>query len=402
MSDEGEAIIRVAGRGDGVTASGRHAPMAAPGDILTADGMILPGPARAERVCRHFGTCGGCQLQHLNDDALRQFAADRVIGALAAQGLSADNVRTAHLSPPQSRRRANLTAIRQGGRVMIGFNAARSHAVVDQKMCPLVEPAIFALVAPLRRLIAALGPTRAPIRIGLQSVDQGIELHIEGVKVSGLAASEAVQDFARAEGLARLSIDQGDGPETFWEPEPATVTFGATPVALPIMAFLQASRDGEAALIAAVREAIGDAGAVADLFCGVGTFVLSVAEGRKVYAAEAARDPVMALQAAARRGGLLLAAEHRDLYRRPLTSAELNRFGAIILDPPRAGAEDQIAHIAASSVPRVAYVSCNPSSFARDAAALIAGGYALDWVQPVSQFRWSTHVELAGCFTRQP
>lgn len=195
-------------------------------------------------------------------------------------------------------------------------------------------------------------------------------------------------------------IDQGDGPETLWQPDPPTVRFGGIAVEVPVFAFLQPTVVGQEALIAAVTKAIGDAGAVADLFAGVGTFALSVQAGRKVYAAEGARDAVAALMGAANRARALVATEHRDLFRRPLVPAELNRFGTVILDPPRAGAEEQVKELAASSVPAIAYVSCNPASFARDAKILVAGGYRLDWVQPVGQFRWSTHVELAGRFSR--
>ncbi|MGB6186418.1 MAG: class I SAM-dependent RNA methyltransferase, partial [Sphingopyxis granuli] len=139
---------------------------------------------------------------------------------------------------------------------------------------------------------------------------------------------------------------------------------------------------------------------VADLFAGIGTFALSVQAGRKLYAAEGARDALLALTGAANRARALVATEHRDLFRRPLIPAELNRFGAVILDPPRAGAEEQVQQLAASTVPAIAYVSCNPASFARDAKRLVAGGYRLDWVQPVGQFRWSTHVELAARFMK--
>jgi 23S rRNA (uracil1939-C5)-methyltransferase len=149
-----------------------------------------------------------------------------------------------------------------------------------------------------------------------------------------------------------------------------------------------------------VREAVGQAGTIADLFAGLGTFAFSLAPAR-VYAAEAGRDAIMSLKGAAARVGRPIFAEHRDLYRRPLTAAELNRFDAVILDPPRSGAREQAAGLAASLVSVISYVSCNPSSFARDAKEICEAGYSLDWVQPVGQFRWSTHVELAARFSRQ-
>lgn len=393
-------IERIAARGDGVTGDGRHVAGAVPGDRVRDDGIIIPGPNRAEPPCRHFGKCGGCELQHVAEGALADFVRDRVVGALAAQEVPVGEVLPALLSPPQSRRRAALTALRTGKQVAIGFNAAQSNQIVDMRECPLLLPELFALIAPLRDLLTEIAPPRRPVKVKLQMLDQGVELVLEGVKAEGLDAAMALQDFAGAHALARLAVDQGYGLETLWQPEPPTVVFGDVTVEVPPFAFLQATTAGQAALVDAVTRAIGDAGAVADLFAGVGTFALSIQQGRKVYAAEGARDAIAALMGAANRARALVATEHRDLFRRPLIPAELHRFGAVILDPPRAGAEEQVVQLAAADTPVIAYVSCNPASLARDAKLLVAGGYALDWVQPVGQFRWSTHVELAGRFSR--
>lgn len=399
---ESAIIERIAARGDGVTADGRYVAGAVPGDILHADGHLEAGPNRAEPVCRHFGKCGGCQLQHVAEPSLEDFVRDRVVGALAGQNIEGVDVRAAIVSPPASRRRAALTALKTGKQVAIGFNAEKSNKVVDMRMCSLLLPELFALVGPIRKLLESIAQPRIPVKIKLQMLDQGPELLLEGVKAQGLDAAFALQDFAAEHRLARLGLDQGDGLEIVWQPEPPTVTFDRIAVELPEFSFLQATDAGEKALVAAVRNIIGDAPAVADLFAGVGTFALSIAEGRKVYAAEGARAAIGALTSAANRARALVATEHRDLFRRPLTPQECGRFGAVILDPPRAGAEDQVKELANSSTPVIAYVSCNPASFARDAKILIDGGYRLNWIQPVGQFRWSTHVELAAKFTRDP
>ncbi|MFN5758537.1 MAG: class I SAM-dependent RNA methyltransferase, partial [Sphingomonadaceae bacterium] len=228
--------------------------------------------------------------------------------------------------------------------------------------------------------------------------DQGVDLLIAGVEAEGLAAADALTQFAHTHKLARLSIDEGFGAAARWEPDPVTITLGGIAVPLPEGAFLQATADGEAALVAAVHEIVGEARKTADLFAGLGTFALSLTG--HVTAAEGARDAILALQMAANRAGRHVQADHRDLFRRPLSVAELNQFEAVVLDPPRAGAKEQMETLAQSAVPRIAYVSCNPSTFARDAAVLVAGGYHVDWIQPVGQFRWSTHVELAAAFTK--
>jgi len=392
-----DTIIRVAARGEGVTADGRHAALTAPGDVLNADGSVTPGPHHQMPPCRHFPTCGGCQLQHLDDASYAAFITDRIAGALAAHELETD-IRAPIVSPPNTRRRASLHAEAKGGRIRLGFAEAGSHAIVDIQECHILAPELFALVAPLRKLLARLGLKRRRADIQMTSCDQGVELLI-GASFDGLEAAEAIIAFCQQHDVARFATDDGMGPETRWEPDPVTITLGGVAVPFPPGSFLQATHDGEAALIAAVREAVGQAGTIADLFAGLGTFALSLAPAR-VYAAEAGRDAIMSLKAAAGRAGRQVFADHRDLYRRPLTVDELGRFGAVVLDPPRAGARDQAAGLAQATTPIIAYVSCNPSSFARDAQVICEGGYRLDWIQPVGQFRWSTHVELAARFSR--
>ena len=390
-------IVRIAARGDGVAADGRFAAGAAPGDTLNDDGSLTPGPHRATPPCRHFGICGGCQLQHIDDASYVQFIVDRIAGALAEHRIDMPAMAAPHLSPPKTRRRASLRAERRGRQVVLGFNEGASHRIVDLRECHVMLPELFALVAPLRRLLGQVMPDRGRATIVLTRCDQGIDVLLSGFEVEGFAAIEALNDFAAAQHLARLSVDEGYGPTARWAPVPPTITLGGVAVGLHEGAFLQATADGEAALVTAVRAAVSDAGRTADLFAGLGTFALSLTG--QVAAVEGSRDAALALKATGTVAGQV-AVEHRDLFRRPLSTEELRIFNAVVLDPPRAGAREQIATLAASVVPRIAYVSCNPATFARDARTLIDGGYRLTGIAPVGQFRWSTHVELAASFTR--
>ena len=387
-----ELIVRIAARGDGVTESGRHVPFGVPGDALLDDGALAPGPHHKEPPCRHFPECGGCQLQHADDEAYRGYLVSRVRTALDQHGLETE-IRPPHLSPPRSRRRATLKALKLGSGVALGFNAEKSHRIVDMRECHILRPELFALVAPLRQLLGLMLQPKRTAEVQLTLVDQGADVLLKGIDPEGFDAIEALTSFAQTLALARLSIDRGLGPETFLEPQPVTITLSGVAVAFPSGGFLQATEDGQAALVESVREAIAGAQRSADLFTGLGTFALAA---RATYAAEASRDAAAALKRAAP----AMAVEHRDLYRRPLDGRELARFEAAILDPPRAGAAEQVSLLAASAVARIAYVSCNPATFARDAKMLVDGGYTLAWVRPVGQFRWSTHVELAACFTR--
>jgi 23S rRNA (uracil1939-C5)-methyltransferase len=387
-----DPIIRIAARGDGVSASGQHRPFAVPGDVILEDGSLVEGLGHQLPPCRHFPECGGCQLQHLTDAAFADYCASRIAGALAQHGLATE-IRPAHLSPPRTRRRASLRALRAGGRVLIGFNAAKSHDIVDMLECHILDPRLFAVIAPLRKLLATMIAPKRSADVQLTLTDHGVDVALKGLTVDGLDAVEALTAFCERHRLARLTIDEGYGPEARYEPRPVTISLSGHPVAFPSGAFLQATADGEAALMAAVREAVGEARRPLDLFAGLGTFALAL--NGEVTAAEAARDAVLALMATRR-----VATVHRDLYRRPYASAELGAHDAIVLDPPRSGALEQIRQIASSTVPRIAYVSCNPATFARDAELLVAEGYRLDWARPVGQFRWSTHVELAAAFSR--
>ena len=387
-----ELIVRIAARGDGVTASGRHVAFGVPGDAVLDDGALAFGPHHQEPPCRHFPECGGCQLQHADDAAYRDFLLSRIEHPLLQQGIETA-IRPPHLSPPRSRRRAALKATSVGQRVLIGFNAEQSHRIDDMHECHVLCPELFALVEPLRQLLRGMIHPKRVAEVQLTLIDRGIDVQLKGVPAGRLSEIEALTSFAMEHELARLGVDRGLGPEAVYEPVPATIVLSGIPVSFAPGGFLQATADGEAALLEAVQEAVGGRGPTADLFAGLGTFALGI---RATYAAEASRDAAAALHRAAP----AIRVEHRDLYRRPLDISELNPFGSVVLDPPRAGAAEQVEALSRSTVARIAYVSCNPATFARDAVMLTRGGYRLEWVQPVGQFRWSTHVELAACFSR--
>lgn len=394
-----DPIIRIAAKGDGVAASGRHVAGAVPGDQITSEGAILPGAHHIAPACRHFGTCGGCQLQHGDDAVLAEFVESRVLNAARGQGLEPAEVLPVHLSPPHTRRRAGLHGLRTHKGAVIGFRQGGSHQIVDLAECPVLHPALAGMIGPLRSFVAKHGP-KGMVGIDLTLADQGVDAAFSHFPLEGLGPTEAALEFARTHGLARLTIDQGYGPETMWEPVPATITLSGAAVGLPPGAFLQATCDAEAQLVADARAWLQGAEHVADLFAGLGTFAFGLAGARKVLAAEADRAAHLACKAASASAGGRVFAMHRDLFRSPLARDELDRFDAVVLDPPRAGARAQVAELEQSKVGRIVYISCNPSSWARDAASLAQGGYRLEKLRPVGQFRWSTHVELASLFVK--
>ncbi len=396
-------IIRLAARGDGVTADGRFVIGAAVGDQVRFEGdkaVIIPGPGHVVPPCRHVPDCGGCQLQHITDAAYASFVSERIVRALGHAGVAVGEVHATAMSPPRSRRRASLRALKRSGRLTLGFNSEGSHRIIDLEQCEVLLPELFALVAPLKALLKAALAEGQGAGVTLTASDTGTDLLLANVGAERLDDIQRLSEFAIEHDLARLSVEGAHGVETVALARLPMVTMGGVAVGLPPAPFLQATREGEAALVAAVEQAVGGATRIADLFCGLGTFALPLSSRAKMLAADAAGPAVEALGAAARGHRRPVTVAHRDLFRRPLTPDELSPFDAVVFDPPRAGAEAQSAALARSKVPTVVAVSCNPSTFARDAAKLVEGGYRLEQLWPVAQFRWSTHVELVALFKR--
>jgi 23S rRNA (uracil1939-C5)-methyltransferase len=398
-----EPIVRLAAKGDGVTTSGRHVAGAVTGDLVAQDGSLESGPHHVDPPCSHFARCGGCQLQHADETVLKDFVTQRVVNAAAGQGIAPDLLEATHLSPPGARRRATLHGQRVARGAVLGFREGGSHRIVDLAECPVLLPELTAMIAPLRSFIAKHAP-RGSVDVTLVMGDQGVDVGLANLPLEGLEATQAALDFAETHSLARLTTDQGYGPEPLWEPDPVTVTLSSIPVPMPPGTFIQATADAEQRMIADACDWIGEGTRIADLFAGLGTFAFAFAAAglgeRKVLAVEADRAAHDASKVGAVRSGGRVLPLHRDLFRAPLQQDELAPFNAVLLDPPRAGAKAQIAELARSNVERVVYVSCNPSSWARDAAALIEGGYRLECLRPIGQFRWSVHVELASLFVK--
>ena len=357
---------------------------------------------RIAPACRHFGTCGGCVLQHLAPAPYAGFKRQLIRDALGRQGLGAVEVAEPLVSPPASRRRATLEARRVASGVVLGFHRRASHQILDLAECPVLRPAIVGLLPGLRSLLAGLLGNGQAASVIVTEAETGIDLGLELPSEPDLAGLEALSSFAAAADLARLWWRvAGAAPMPAAQRRPVTQHFGAVAAELPAGVFLQAAAEGEAALRDAVSQGLGSARRIADLFAGIGTFTLALAANRAVHAVEGDAAALAGLAAAIRRAQLVqVTTERRDLDARPLLPEELAGYDAVVFDPPRAGAKAQAEQLARSAVPIVIGVSCNPASFARDAAILAAGGYGLERVLPVDQFLWSNHVELVGIFRR--
>lgn len=383
---------------DGLGVAGMvRLPFSLPGEIWEDGRLLQPVPERAVPGCPHFGHCGGCSLQHASDAFVAAWKRNVVVRALAGQGLTAP-VRETLTSPPGSRRRAVLSGRRMKRSVLLGFHGWRSDAVVAVETCLVVRPGILAGRPALASLVAAGGTRSAEVRLAVTEGPAGLDVDATGGRNADEALSTSLAAIAGISDLARLSWN---GTMIAQRRLPVQ-RMGKAWVVPPAGGFLQATGEGESALVAGVLEAVGDAGRVADLFCGCGTFTLPLAERSQILAVEGDAAAIRALDAAWRAtpGLKRVVAIRRDLFRRPLVAGEASELDAIILDPPRAGAEAQCRELARADVSRVAMVSCNPATFARDARLLVEGGFRLDWVQPVDQFRWSAHVELVAGLSR--
>ncbi|MBO6719000.1 MAG: class I SAM-dependent RNA methyltransferase [Rhizobiaceae bacterium] len=397
-------IDHLGAQGDGVARTDDgpvYVPHTLPGEVVNAAqrgnradliAVLEPSPLRVEPPCRHFGACGGCALQHMASVAYNGWKRDLAVHALRSRGVDtpvADVVRCA----PHTRRRAVFAARKTERGLLLGYHAAMSHTVVPVEECPILLPAVVGRLDDIRNLAALFEPTKQTLRLAVTASESGLDIHIAGAKLNEKLRI-AISRFAGEAGFARVSV----GGEIVLEPRKPVVSFGGVPVELPPGGFLQATAEAESTMAELVTGHLAGAKRIADLFSGAGTFALRLANKSEVHAAESDAASLAALDRAARHASGLrkVTSERRDLDRRPLTAKELSRFDGLVFDPPRAGAEEQAKQIGRSDIPRVAAVSCNPVTLARDLSILIKGGYRLVSVTPIDQFLWSPHVEAVA------
>ncbi|MEX1059556.1 MAG: class I SAM-dependent RNA methyltransferase [Methyloceanibacter sp.] len=403
-------IERLGAKGDGV-ADGPEGPIFVP---FTLPGervriAVEPGndraglievleasPDRIESICLHFGSCGGCALQHLESHAYLGWKRAQVVAALKSRGLDAevDPVRSVPLG---SRRRAALVLGRGKAGLALGYRRARSHDLIDVAVCPVLSPRIVASLPKLKEALAPLLGGKREAKVGVTDTGSGLDIVVEGIRPTpaslGASAGKAV-----SLGVARLTADV----ESIAPSGPPEVDLSGARVRLPPGAFLQASGAAEAVLTGLVREGVSGAKRLADLFAGLGTFTFALARDAAVDAFEGDEAALHALADAARKTPKLKPVRTfgRDLFRAPLGAKELQAYDAVVLDPPRAGASAQAQELAKSSVPKLVAVSCNPGTLARDLRFLVDGGYRIARIVPVDQFLFSPHIEVVAHLER--
>ena len=391
-----------------------------PGEIVRAratqkrgDGFAAEPEAilqtSAERVtppCRHASACGGCSLQHWQTDAYLAWKSGLLKSALHRAGYT-PTLAPIVVTAPRARRRIDLAARREGSMLRLGLHGPRSREIVDLQECHVLHPTLAAVLPALRRTLLSLTALRRQADISCNLLDSGPDLLLRPDAAPTPQDRTRLAAFAAAHGIRRIMWARGDdAPETAVLTEPPRLRFAGTDVTPPPGAFLQASAAGEQAIVAAVLaglpERLPARARVADLYAGCGTLTFALAARARVGAYEGDPASLAALRAAVNASGLAGRIEpmQRDLVRQPLSAKELSAFAAVVLDPPHAGAAVQIAQIAASTVARVIYVSCNPAALARDAAVLRGAGYALVAATPIDQFLWSARLESVCVFAR--
>ncbi|WP_111558323.1 class I SAM-dependent RNA methyltransferase [Paracoccus sediminilitoris] len=397
-------IERLGRKGDGVAIRGDERALAAltlpreeidgtPQDgRIAAPRIVTPSDQRVRPICAHFRACGGCSLMHASDGFTTAWKRQVVETALAAQGIQAPEPQM-HVSPLKSRRRAVLSGKRTKKGALVGFHARASAVIVDLAECHVMRPQITAALPLLRRITVAGASRQGELTFTVIHGPAGLDVAVRGGKPMDPDLLQTMAALARDGDLARLDWDG----QTITRRH-AQLPMGRAQVVPPPGAFLQATAEGEAALLSAVRDTVGDAARVLDLFAGCGTFTLPLAETARVHAVEGLAAPLQALDSAWRQTAGLnrVTTQVRDIARRPLLPDELAEFDAIVIDPPRSGAEPQMRQIAAARVPVVAQVACDPVNFAKDLRILVQAGYRIDRLWVVDQFRFSPHVEMVA------
>jgi len=403
-------IERLGHSGDGIAVAGDGArvfvPMTLAGETVEIERegsqtrlvrILAASPERVPAACPNFGRCGICALEHMAAPAYLEWKREQVVAALAQRGITADVAPMVPIAP-QSRRRAIFSAIRTAKGVVLGFHERGSETIVDIDTCVVLVPAIIANLPRLKQIAARVLPRFKPARVTVLAADNGLDVTFNGTGKPERKQLEQLAEFAVDRGIGRLTVE---GVEVFRNALPELPAGPARLLPVP-GGFTQAAAAAETAMAEAVTAHIGSAGPVADLFAGIGTFTFRLAARAPVTAVEGEADLVAAIEAAARRANGIkrVTARRRDLFRNPLAPVELDQFGAVVFDPPAAGAKAQSEMLAKSKVPRIAAVSCNPATLARDARILLDGGYRLTRVIPVDQFLFSAEIEAVALFTR--
>lgn len=401
-------IAELGHQGDGVVASDPplYVPLTLPGEIVDVEAVGARGtvktirqssPDRVSPPCPHFGVCGGCSVQHMDQTAYLAWKQALVASALAARGLDVP-VEPVVPARPGTRRRAVLAARSAGRQVRLGYHGRMSHDLADIESCLILTPGLQALLPTLRQLVPMFARPKDELRLTVTETSTGFDLALAGGNEPGHQAIAELAGIMDRAGIARVTLD-GETVANLTEP---MVKIGTARAALPAGGFLQATVDAETALAEAVGRALAGAKRCVDLFAGVGTFALRLAETMPVHMAESEASHLEAGVAAGKRteGLKPVSGEIRDLFAFPLSAKELARYDALVFDPPRAGAAAQAAEIAASGVKRVAAVSCNPATLARDLRILVDGGYVVDRVAPVDQFLYAPHIEVVATLSR--
>jgi 23S rRNA (uracil1939-C5)-methyltransferase len=409
-------ITRLGGQGDGIaeTREGQiFVPFTVPGDVINAGvektrasliAVLTPSPDRVTPPCPHFGPdeenagCGGCALQHVADEVYRAWKRGLVVAALESRNISAE-VAPLVACQPGTRRRVVFAARRTDKGAILGFNRAQSHHIVAVESCVVASERINQALPVLRRLASAVAVGKEAFRLSVLDAAPGLDLAAEApFKLSESDRLRVIQAVRAEPGVARLAFNG----EILIEKQPPELEFGRVIVNPPPGGFVQASKAAEDVMCDLVTGHLKKSKRVADLFSGAGTFALRLAESSHVHAVEADGPSLAALDKAARRtqGLKPITVEKRDLFRRPLMVSELKSYQGLVFDPPRAGAEVQVGDIARSTIARIAAVSCNPTTLARDLEILIKGGYRVVSVTPIDQFLWSSHVEVVALLER--
>jgi 23S rRNA (uracil1939-C5)-methyltransferase len=421
------AIEAMGAAGDGIgrDEGGRplFVPFALPGETVLAEpgaargegrfaalrSVETPSPDRVTPPCQHFGTCGGCVVQHWAAEPVAAWKGARVAEALARAGFPGIAVAPAAAGPPASRRRADFGVRRGAGGVVLGFHARGSAEPFDMAACFVIDPRLLALVEPLRAVLTRLSALKRVGSVMANLLDTGPDLLLRTDGTLSTRDRALLAEFGIAQAIPRIAWaaegDRGEAVEMAAQFGSVFLTLSGAEIVPPPGAFLQATPQGEAAIRAAVLEGLPKRllgkPRIVELHAGLGTLSFALAMRGRVEAFESSAAAVAALHTAAGRAGARIKATRRDLVRQPLLPAELNGAAAVVLDPPFAGAVEQVAVLARSSVPRVIYVSCNPAALARDAAAFArAPGWRVESAVAVDQFLWSSQVEAVVTFAR--